>query len=156
MATNDAILLQFYTAFQQRDADTMTALYHPDAEFSDPVFLRLKGEQVGAMWHMLLTSNKDLNLHFRDLKANNLHGFAHWEADYFFSATGRKVHNVVEAKFTFQDGKIITHKDSFSLSKWAAQALGPLGLLLGWTPFMQASIRKKASLKLADFLSANK
>lgn len=155
MSTDNSIILQFYTAFQQRDADTMTSLYHPEAEFNDPVFQKLEGKQIGAMWHMLLASNKDLSLQFRDLKANNLHGFAHWEADYTFSATGRKVHNVVEAKFEFKDGKIIAHKDSFSLSKWATQALGPSGLLLGWTPFMQASIRKNAAQKLAEFIAAH-
>ena len=34
-------------------------------------------------------------------------GSAHWEAWYTFSATGRKVHNVVEANFEFADGRVL-------------------------------------------------
>ena len=38
-------------------------------------------------------------------------GRAHWEADYTFSSTGRKVHNVIDATFEFEGGLIRAHRD---------------------------------------------
>ena len=65
------------------------------------------------------------------------------------------MHNVIEAKFVFQDSKIIQHTDRFNLWKWSAMALGPLGTILGWTPFVQASIRKEARGGLDSYMKKN-
>ena len=43
--------------------------------------------------------------------------------------TGNAVLNRIDARFTFRDGKIIRHEDSFDLWKWAGQALGMKGKL---------------------------
>lgn len=69
---------------------------------------------------------------------------AHWEARYDFTATGRKVHNIIDATFEFADGKIIRHRDHFDLHRWAGMALGLKGKLLGWAPPVQNAIRKMA------------
>ena len=55
------------------------------------------------------------------------------DANYTFSATGRKVVNRIDAVFEVRDGKFVAHYDSFSFHKWAAQALGGVGSALGWT-----------------------
>ena len=63
---------------------------------------------------------------------------AHWLADYTFAATGRRVHNDVQARVRLRrDGLINDHDDRFSFHAWSRQALGPVGLLLGWTPLLQ-------------------
>lgn len=53
MHPNATLLHEFYGAFAAHDADRMVACYAPDAEFSDPVFPLLRGDEVRAMWRML-------------------------------------------------------------------------------------------------------
>lgn len=132
----------------------MGRCYAPDAQFSDPVFPDLHGPQVSAMWRMLCTRATDLRIAFRDVFASGDTGSAHWEAWYTYSATGRPVHNVIDARFTFRDGLIVRHTDRFDLYAWARHALGPKGLLLGWAPPVQAAIRRQAAGALARFSAA--
>lgn len=153
MHPNEDLITRFYTCFSQRDAAGMIACYHPEILFSDPVFQNLKGERAGAMWTMLTGRSKDIEIIFRDVHADDRSGTAHWDAYYTYSATGKKVHNSVDAHFLFQDGKIIQHRDVFDLWKWASQALGSSGRLLGWTPFMQNTIRKRAQATLDTYLA---
>jgi hypothetical protein len=51
-----------------------------------------------------------------------------------------------------KEGKIIEHSDAFKLSKWAAQALGLKGQLLGWTGFMKRKIQQNARKNLVAFM----
>lgn len=146
------LITDFYTAFQRRDGAAMAACYAPDARFSDPVFPDLQGPQVGAMWRMLTQQGKDLELSFSEVQADDAGGTAHWEADYTFSRTGRKVHNVIDARFTFRDGLISSHEDRFDLYAWTRMALGPVGLLMGWTPMVQGKLRGEAAKGLARFM----
>jgi ketosteroid isomerase-like protein len=152
MIENQALIEKFYTAFQQRDYEGMIACYHPEIHFSDPVFTDLHGKQAGAMWHMLCKRGQDLQIVFDDIWADERNGRAHWEATYTFS-TGRKVHNVVDAAFAFQDGLIIRHQDSFDFWRWARMALGPMGWFLGWTPLVQNRVRKTALVGLEKFMA---
>ena len=153
MSSNVALIERFYTAFQKRDADTMAACYADDVEFSDPVFPSLHGARAGGMWKMLCSRGADLEIEFRDVVADESKGAAHWEARYTFTATGRKVHNVIEARFTFLAGKIVRHVDEFDFWRWSRQALGPAGLLLGWTPLVKNATRKKAGEALDQYLA---
>jgi ketosteroid isomerase-like protein len=152
MHPNEQLITNLYTAFQRRDGEAMAACYHPDAIFSDPVFTNLRGAEPGNMWRMLCERGKDLQVTFRDVKADDTNGSAHWEATYSFSRSGRKVHNIIDSTFKFKDGKIIEHKDSFDLWRWAGMALGVPGKLLGWTPFMQATIRKNGREGLETYM----
>jgi ketosteroid isomerase-like protein len=147
-AMND-VIIRLYTAFAARDSDAMARCYTPDAHFSDPVFLNLHGPEVAAMWRMLCRRATDLRITFRDVTVSGETGSAHWEAWYTYSATGRPVHNVIDATFTFRDGLIARHIDRFDLYAWARQALGVRGLLLGWTPMVRAAIRRGAAQALA-------
>ena len=147
------LLTRFYTAFQRKDAEGMVACYAPDVRFSDPVFPDLVGERAKGMWRMLVGRGKDLRLEFRDITADERGGSAHWEAWYTFTASGRKVHNVIDATFTFREGLIATHTDRFDLHRWTRHALGAKGTLLGWTPFVQRAIRAQADRALDKFLA---
>lgn len=152
MNDNAALLTAFYTAFQQKDYAGMIACYHPDVRFSDPVFTDLRGKQAGAMWHMLCERGQDLQVVFSDVGADETNGRVHWEATYTFS-TGRKVHNVIDAAFAFQDGLIIRHQDSFDLWRWTRMALGPMGLFLGWSSAVQRRVRGTAVRSLNVFIA---
>jgi ketosteroid isomerase-like protein len=148
-----AVLIQgFYAAFQRRDHAAMAACYAPDATFSDPVFPDLRGRAVGAMWRMLCERGTDLRIEASGIEADAALGSAHWEAWYTFSATGRPVHNIIQASFRFRDGLIQQHSDSFDLYRWARQALGVKGLLLGWTPPVRRAIRAQAARALDGFI----
>ena len=152
MHPNAKLIKTFYSSFQELNADGMIACYHFDIIFSDPVFGTLHGAEATSMWRMLCKRGKDLEVEFGNIQTDDHTGSTHWEAWYTFSKSKRRVHNVVEAKFIFQDGRIIRHTDRFNLWKWSSMALGPLGTFLGWTPFVQAGIRKEAWRGLDAFM----
>ena len=131
----------------------MARCYAPHVRFSDPVFQGLIGDEARAMWRMLCARGKDLRIEFRDVRAGDHTGSAHWEAWYTFAATGRPVHNRIEATFAFEDGLIVRHVDRFSFWRWSAQALGATGALLGWTPLVRGKVRDQAAAGLARFLA---
>ncbi len=150
---NRALITRFYTAFAARDGMAMTACYHPEARFSDPAFLDLRGGEVSAMWRMLTSRSKDLTLTFSDVEATAEQGAAKWLALYTFSATGRKVENRISAAFVFKDGLILEHSDLFDFWRWARQALGPMGLVLGWSGFLRRKVQAQARANLIAFMA---
>jgi len=150
---NEELIARFYAAFAERQGEVMAACYAPDARFSDPVFTDLIGREPGDMWRMLTGRAKDLEVRLAGYEANDLSGRAHWLADYTFS-TGRRVHNDVQAEFTFDDGLIALHTDHFSFYAWARQALGPVGLALGWTPIVRGKVQREARAGLDAFIAA--
>ena len=152
MNENEKLINHFYTSFQQKDIAGMQACYADDATFNDPIFNNLNSEEVKAMWAMLIEKGKDMTLTFEGITADANSGGATWIATYTFSATGNKVVNVVDTAFTFKNGKILKHTDSFSFYRWASQALGITGKLLGWTGFLKNKIRTTAVNKLQDFI----
>lgn len=153
MHAHEQMLHDFYAAFAQRDADAMARCYHADIAFSDPVFPLLRGAEASAMWAMLTSRAKgDFEITLIAASANSDGGTARWDAKYTFSQTGRRVHNQIDAVFAFRDGKIVRHVDRFSFWRWSRQALGPLGLLLGWSLPLKAMIRRKARASLAGFM----
>jgi ketosteroid isomerase-like protein len=152
MHAHAALLTRFYEAFARRDGAAMAACYHPDVVFSDPVFPRLTGEQPGAMWRMLTGRSPRLRVEFRDVTADGERGSVHWEAWYPFGPRERNVHNLIDARFRFRDGLIREHLDHFDLARWAAQGLGLVGGLLGWSPLLRFVIRRKAAGQLAAFM----
>lgn len=152
MHPHEKLIHDFYEAFSRLDADAMAKCYHPDAQFSDPVFPMLKGPEVTGMWRMLASRAKEFSLTHDQVSADDDGGRAHWEAKYIFSRTGRPVHNRIDAVFAFRDGLIIRHVDRFSFWRWAAQALGPMGLVLGWFAPIKWKVRKQARAGLDQFL----
>ncbi|HEY8088439.1 MAG TPA: nuclear transport factor 2 family protein [Polyangiaceae bacterium] len=151
--SNDALIERFYGALAKGDGEGAAACYGPDARFSDPVFQDLRGKEPGEMWRMLARRAKDMRIELREHSAEGDTGSAHWVARYTFSQTGRPVVNDIHATFRFAGGLIADHRDRFDLHRWARQALGPVGLLLGWTPIVQGSIRRKARAGLDAFMA---
>jgi ketosteroid isomerase-like protein len=147
---NAELIERFYSAFANLDGEAMAACYAPDVRFCDPAFGELRGGEAGDMWRMLTGRAQDLKVQLVEHEAGDTTGSAHWLADYTFS-TGRKVHNDVRATFRFADGLILEHDDRFSFHAWSRQALGPAGLLLGWTPFLQSKVRGEARKGLEEF-----
>ena len=141
---NAALISRFYQAFARQDAEAMAACYAPNVQFSDAVFIDLKGAEASDMWRMLCSRAADFSLSFSAVEADEQRGTARWTARYTFSATGRTVVNEIRAEFVFKDGLIVEHRDHFDLWRWSRQALGLKGLLLGWLPPVQAAIRRQA------------
>ena len=149
---NAELIERFYAAFARRDGDAMAACYAPDARFSDPVFGELRGSEPGDMWRMLTGRAEDLEVRLVSHEADDATGRANWVADYTFR-TGRRVHNDIQATFRFRDGLIAEHDDRFSFHTWSRQALGPVGLLLGWTPLLRGKVSREARSGLDAFRS---
>ncbi len=148
---------RFYKAFAELDSKTMAACYSQDAIFEDPVF-NLRGRtHVGGMWAMLCSAVKkngrtDWKLKVSDITDRS----AHWEPTYRFSQTGHLVHNVIDAEFEFDSqGLIKRHRDRFDFWRWARQALGPVGWLLGWTGWLKRKVQRTAVRNLAKHIQAS-
>jgi ketosteroid isomerase-like protein len=152
-AAHRQLIERFYGAFAERDGAGMAACYAPDVHFSDPVFTDLKGPEAGAMWRMLTERATDLRVELLEHEAGDDRGSARWRATYTFTQTGRPVVNDVRASFRFEDGLIAEHEDRFDFHRWARQALGPSGLLLGWTPLLRSAVRRRARSGLDEFLA---
>lgn len=156
MQAPERLTQDFYRAFERLDADAMARAYAPDATFEDEVF-RLSGrDEIGAMWAMLCDAIRkngqpQWRLVATAIEADEIGARAHWEATYRFSATGRRVHNAIDAEFVLREGLILAHRDRFDFYRWARQALGPSGWLLGWTPLLRGKVRAQAARNLAAF-----
>ena len=150
---NTQLIQKFYNSFAAGDAEGMVSCYADNIEFTDPAFGHLKGTDAKNMWHMLLKT-PGIKITATNITADDKTGSADWVAVYNFSLTGRQVTNRVHAEFEFENGKIIKHTDDFSFYKWAGQAFGLKGYLLGWTPFMQNKVRQTALGRLGKFKSS--
>lgn len=142
---------EFYAALARRDGDAMATCYHDDVVFEDPVFGVLRGEDARDMWRMLCSGGTDLAVTHEVLDATPTSATVAWVAHYTFPRTGRAVRNDVTARMAVAGSRIIDHRDSFSLWGWSAQALGPVGRMLGWTPVLQARIRATSAASLERF-----
>lgn len=148
-----------YTALRQLDGVMMESCYAADASFEDPAFVLQGRDRIGGMWRMLTEATRARGrevwrLDFNAVEAQGRSGSAHWEAHYRFAATGRMVHNRVDARFEFNaDGRIVRHVDRFNFWAWSRQALGTRGLLLGWTPLLRHKVRAQAAARLGQFLA---
>jgi hypothetical protein len=152
MHPNAVLIQQFYTAFQAKNYRVMQDAYHPEAVFSDPVFQNLSSKEVKAMWQMLITSAKDMEITCSDISADENTGRCVWQAWYTFTTTGRKVHNIIHASFEFKAGKIFRHHDHFDFWRWSRMALGTSGLLLGWSPLVRNKVKNTAGRRLKKFI----
>jgi hypothetical protein len=153
-----ATIEKLYKAFANLDGAGMEACYAETARFDDEAFALVGRRQVGAMWRMLCENVRSRGAqHFKlevsNVRASAARGRAHWEAHYLFGPRARRVHNVIEAEFEFDDtGLILRHRDRFGFWRWARQAVGLPGLLLGWTPWLRTRVRGQAAQQLARYV----
>ena len=150
-----ATIERLYAAFAELDSAAMQACYAEGATFDDEAFSLRGREQIGGMWRMLCQAVRAKGMAQWKLELSGVTDrSAHWEPTYLFTATGRLVHNVIDAEFEFDAAGLITrHRDRFDFWRWARQALGVPGLLLGWTPFLRAKVRAQAAVNLKRFLA---
>ncbi len=149
---NRATIQRLYGAMNGHDGETMAACYAEGATFTDPVFVGLRDGEPQDMWRMLVGRSRDMTVELVEHEADDRHGTARWVARYTFGQTGRPVVNEVRSLFQFDEaGLIADQHDDFDFWRWSRQALGPVGLLAGWTPVLQHSVRDKARGGLAAF-----
>jgi ketosteroid isomerase-like protein len=148
---NANLIERFYSALSARDGAAMARCYAPEATFEDPAFGNLDAGDAGAMWRMLTSRAGDLTVDVSEINVDDRAGSARWIAHYTFTQTGRPVVNDIRASLRFADGLISEHRDRFDWWRWARQALGPPGLLLGWNPLFHNAVRNKALGTLAEF-----
>ena len=103
------------------------------------------------MWRMLCERATDLRVECGSVRLEGDMARVEWQAWYTYSATGRRVHNRVAASLRLEQGLIRQHDDVFDLYRWARQALGIKGLVLGWTPPVQRAIHRQAIRSLDAF-----
>lgn len=151
MHPHEALVREFYAAFARRDAEGMARCYHADIFFTDPVFPRLRGAEAGDMWRMLLARATDLEVTLDEARGDADGATARWTARYTFTRTGRPVVNHVRAMFGFRDGRISRHYDHFGFWRWSRQALGPAGVMLGWSQPFKWKVRRDAHRALDRF-----
>lgn len=133
---------RLYEAFRAHDGEAMAACYAPEARFDDPVFT-LGGSGVGDMWRML-TERGGVRVAYEIVDEH----YARWTADY--ELDGRPVHNEIASAFEFDaEGRIAAQVDRFDFPRWAAQALGWRGKLLGRTRFLRRAVQRQAAARLA-------
>src|SRR5262249_41464010 len=136
-----AALTHFYDALVRRDAETMAAMYAPEATFTDPVF-DLEGEDIGRMWENLLGRAREFSVAYTITDAAADRGAVAWTARYLFG--GRPVVNEVRSELRFAGRRILAQTDRFDFHRWAAQALGPAGRWLGGYGWFRRSVARKA------------
>lgn len=153
MNTSEQLITHFYTCFKNKDFKGMQDCYADNAIFNDAIFKNLNADQTKAMWQMLISKGKDLSLEFKIISATENIAKAHWDAFYTFSTTGKKVINRIDATFEIEHGKIIRHTDNFDFYKWAKQAFGLTGILLGWTGFLNRKVSAQAMKNLENFMA---
>ena len=153
---SQATITRLYAALARLDGEAMQACYAPDAEFDDEAFSLRGAAQIGGMWRMLCSATQAKGRDVWRVEVSQItEHSAHWEAHYRFSATGRIVHNIIDAQIDCgPDGLIRRHRDTFDFWRWSRQALGAPGLLLGWTGFLRRKVRLQAAANLARFLAA--
>ncbi len=151
--TNQEIIEDFYTSFKNGDAESMVQHYADTITFEDPAFGVLHGEEAKNMWRMLLSRASDLRVSYSEVWVDSSRGGAHWEAQYTFSKTKRRVHNKIDAEFEFENGKIISHTDHFNFWKWSQMALGPFGLFFGYTPLVKNKVRTTVKKALQNYIN---
>lgn len=151
-ADHASLVHRLYECLGDRDGDGMAACYTPDARFTDPAFGELQGDRVGAMWRMLTSQSTGIHVDLTSVAIDDDAGTARWVARYEFGPTGRQVENRIDASFRFRDGLIAEHSDHFSMWRWSRQALGPVGLLFGWTPLVRRRVRQRAIHNLNRFI----
>jgi ketosteroid isomerase-like protein len=151
--SNKDLIHQFYTAFTNADWQKMADCYHDEIEFEDPAFGELTGNRAKWMWKMLLERAKG-NLKIEHEVLDEKH--AKWIAHYPFGPKKRPIVNKIEASFEFQDGKIIKHKDHFSLWLWARQAFGLTGWIMGATPLFRKGLQQRTNQQLDRYIQKQK
>jgi ketosteroid isomerase-like protein len=147
---NALLLRRLFTSLQSRDHDAMADCYAPSATFRDIAFDLQDRTEIHAMWRMICATTA-VTVTIEELEADDYAGRARVVDDYVFSGTRRRVVNPIESRFTFQNGRIVEHRDDCDARRWAAQAFGGVK---GWLAGRVRLLRSRAAArKLRPYLT---
>ena len=99
----------------------MAACYHVNATFVDIAFDLRGRKQIHAMWHMICQPEghaSDIGALFNIIYAEETRGWVNVVDEYALSSTGRRVINVIDSHFCFEDGVILKHHDFCDPRAW--------------------------------------
>jgi hypothetical protein len=142
-----AALTHFYDSMARRDGEAMALMYAPTATFEDPVF-RLTGPDIGKMWIGLMRRAREFSIAYTIAQAGRGWGTVELSAGYLYAGR-RPVTNVILSELKLEGGRIVQHVDQFDFPRWAAQALGAPGRLLGRFEFFRRAVSRKAARGLS-------
>jgi ketosteroid isomerase-like protein len=151
MYANIDLLERFYTAVQRSDIAAVRTCYSPNVLYSDPVFGELRGDRAVIRWQMIFSREAPLQMSFSDLAADHTTGSGRWEARITSTRTGREVRMVIDSRFRFAGGRILEHRDTFSVYRWSKMALGPAVRLAGWTTPLRSMLQRETAAMLDRF-----
>ena len=141
MHPNAVLLQRLFSSLNEHDHEAMTACYHSQATFADIAFELRGKQQIHAMWHMICQPADhagDIHAMFNVIHADDHSGWVNLIDDYTFSSTGRKVTNVIDSHFCFEDGLIVKQRDFCDPRAWASMAVGGLsGFLAAHLHFLR-------------------
>jgi ketosteroid isomerase-like protein len=158
MHPNAVLLETLFNGLNRHDHEAMAACYHADAVFRDIAFDLRGKREIHGMWQMICDGRSNIRATFEVVHADDHNGEARVVDDYTFFASddsppssGRPVHNVIDSRFRFRDGRIIEHRDSCDARAWSRMAIGGVaGFLAGRLRFLRS---RKARRKLDAFLA---
>jgi limonene-1,2-epoxide hydrolase len=143
MDSNICLLQRLFTSLNEHDPLGMSECYHPKAAFSDIAFDLHGREEIGAMWRMICVG--DITAAFDIIRVDGNAAQVRLVDDYTFvktpgsSSKGRRVHNIIDSHFRFEQGMIIEHRDYCDPRIWAAMALGGItGFLAGRIHYLRS------------------
>src|ERR1700720_2376987 len=125
----------------------MALMAAPTAPVEDPV-LRLTGPDIGKMWIGLMRRAREFSVAYTIAQAGRGWGTVELSARYLYG--GRQpVTNIILSELKLEGGLIVQHVDQFDFPRWAAQALGTPGRLLGRFEFFRRAVSRKAAQGLS-------
>lgn len=137
--------------YEARNVEQLREVYGRDVVFQDPVFGRHEGWRALAR-RLFEMTNPTVQITTEKTGSDSVK----WVAKYEFGASNRPVENHGTARATLdQHGKIATHTDDFDTKKWAKQALGFPGTVLGLLPksLRNMVLHQVASKAVDDFVA---
>lgn len=140
----------FFKALEERDPARLDAALHPDLSYSGPLFGKLDGWRVQAMWQHVLRWPQ-LAVSVSEVKVTPMQGSVTWQMS-FAAGNKRVVLHDVTTHVTFREDRIHAQVDDFSLYRHAGMSLGARGWALGWLPPVQSALREDALRALGGFI----
>jgi len=148
---NADVLTRLFTSLNRHDHAAMADCYDENATFSDIAFDLNGRKQIHAMWHMICEG--DIQTRFEIVEVDERRAVAQVVDDYTFRSKGRKVHNLIQSRFRFENGRIVDQEDICDTRQWASMALGGIaGFLAGRLSFVR---RGKARRTLDAFIATH-
>src|SRR5215469_3114487 len=99
MHPNTRLMERLYTSLDRHVASAMAECYDATAKFHDIAFDLYGKREIEAMWEMICST--DIRTTFEIVHADDQIGVAKVIDEYTFSATGRRVRNMIESRFRF-------------------------------------------------------